>query len=142
MALQTSGWMDGWMDGWLTASDGGGGMWWRWRKQSSSGVSDSTCAYSIADEIYCGTKLQELCTMFLLGFDGVVCCLGSMLIILVCTVRSYPPMCLVQCTLLDVPLPLSFLISLGLDHLVCRMCVVCVPCGGCRSGTPTSSEKR
>lgn len=51
-----------------------------------SGVSDSTCAYSIADEIYCGTKLQELCTMFLLGFDGVVCCLGSMLIILVCTI--------------------------------------------------------
>jgi hypothetical protein len=70
----------------VAAACGGGGA-----KQSSSGVSDSTCAYSIADEIYCGTKLQELCTMFLLGFDGVVCCLGSMLIILVCTVRSYPP---------------------------------------------------
>lgn len=71
-------------------------------------MSDSTCAYSIADEIYCGTKLQELCTMFLLGFDGVVCCLGSMLIILVCAVRSHPPIHLscAKGTLVDVPPPL------------------------------------
>lgn len=51
-------------------------------------MSDSTCAYSIADEIYCGTKLQDLCTMFLLGFDGTICCLAGMLIILVSSVRS------------------------------------------------------
>jgi hypothetical protein len=49
-------------------------------------VSDSTCAYSVADEIYCGTRLQELCTVFLLGFDGIICCLSGMLIILFCTI--------------------------------------------------------
>jgi hypothetical protein len=48
-----------------------------------SGVSDSTCAYSIADEIYCGTRLQDLCTVFLLGFDGTVCSLTGMIILLV-----------------------------------------------------------
>lgn len=57
-----------------------------------SGVSDSTCAYSVTDEIYCGAELQSMCTVFLLGFDGMMCSLAGMVLILVCMVLSCLPL--------------------------------------------------
>jgi len=50
-------------------------------------VGDSTCAHSITDEIYCGARLQTLCTVLIVGFDGMVLCLVGMAIILLVAVR-------------------------------------------------------